>query len=238
MQDKFVLSPDDIGYVRQQFQAVEEERELAGLGIRIVLSGHNTKLGKVLNISLPPVMTCKPGIPCANGCYANKAWRMYENVRSAWLRNYAAYKRAPERYFEAVALACQEKKQQHFRWHVSGDIVDQAYLLGMARVALCCPDTKFLCFTKREDFIHNFRSPANLKVILSLWPGAMPVLAPVEAYNTAWLHPDKGEGPAYEAYMHALETHAPRLLPCSGRCDECFECWHQVPGAGVVFHEH
>ena len=43
----------------------------------------NTKLGKVLNVSLPPGRTCPSQVPCFNqGCYARKFYRLRGACRS------------------------------------------------------------------------------------------------------------------------------------------------------------
>lgn len=91
----------------------------------VKISYGNSKIGRIANISLPPIMSCPKDVPCSIGCYALKSYRLYENVRKAWDWNLKLLKDDPYDYFGSLIDQLKRKKQlKRFRWHVSGDIVD------------------------------------------------------------------------------------------------------------------
>lgn len=92
----------------------------------VKISRGNSKLGKIPNINLPPVVTCEKGVPCANKeCYALKAFKQYKNVRDAWGHNLKVYLENSTHYFESIINQLKKIKNVfRFRWHSSGDIVD------------------------------------------------------------------------------------------------------------------
>ena len=65
----------------------------------MAISRGNSKLGKVPNISLPPVKSCGNCKQCAPDCYALKSYKQYKNVRASWDYNFDLYKSEPGRYF-------------------------------------------------------------------------------------------------------------------------------------------
>ena len=183
------------------------------------LSPGNSKLGKIHNISLPPIKTCVKGVPCADGkCYALKAWRQYPGVREAWQHNLEAYLKHPKEYFEIISDYIYGKSLKYFRWHVGGDIPTVEYLEGMIRVALENPSTQFLAYTKRYEFFPT-EIPENLRIVLSAWPGYP--LPDVEM-PIAWLSHDNRRGNG--------------AIECPNNCDKCLQCFGTTKD--VVFHIH
>jgi hypothetical protein len=186
------------------------------------LSPGNTKLGKIHNISLPPIKTCVKGVPCANGkCYALKAWRQYPGVREAWQHNLECYLRDHVRYFHDISDYIRDKELDYFRWHVGGDIPDGRYLDGMVWVAYDRPSTQFLAYTKRYEFF-PLRLPDNLRLVVSAWPGyRLPrnLGAPI-----AWLSHD-----------HRINRKRD-VIECPNNCDKCLQCFGTT--RDVVFHIH
>lgn len=200
----------------------------------VTLTTGNSKLGKVLNVSLPPRVSCDTSMPCyKDGCYAIKsAYRLYKNVRDAWDGNWKAYRRDWGGYFNAIHTAIVKAKPELFRWHVGGDIPDADYLRGMLIVASAFPDVKFRAFTKRYDLAREARKDIlkreNLTVSLSMWPGVYVHPSTIKAWSVSWLDDPKNPDP-----------HIPAdAIPCSGRCDKCQVCWGLQPGQSVVLHKH
>ena len=211
----------------------------------IVISTGNTKVGKIHNISLPPGISCN-NAPCKDKCYAMKAWRMYDNVRKAWTTNWDAYKSDPMGYFRMVAEYCIAKKAEMFRWHVAGDIPDQAYYQGMCLVAKVCTETHFLAFTKNLRAICSKR-PDNLRIVASSWPNI--TYDELEDEDACWFESVRDAAPIawyipkkYELdqgnYKKLVERESGLALECSGACDQCFLCWALEPGTGVKLEEH
>ena len=74
------------------------------------ISPGNSKLGKIVNISLPPVVSCPKNVPCANdGCYAKRIYKLREVVRNAWNDNFNTYKLDPQKYFNDINIYIEEE---------------------------------------------------------------------------------------------------------------------------------
>lgn len=138
------------------------------------VSSGNTKLGNIFNLNLPPVISCKKGVPCAkeHKCYALKAFRQYPNVRTAWNENLNLYKEDPDDYFNQLKnfLFRRRNKDIRFRYHSSGDILDQNYFEKMKEIAGIFPTIKFLAFTKNDNIDFSGELPENLIIRFSYWP--------------------------------------------------------------------
>lgn len=195
------------------------------------ISYDNIKIGKTMNVSLPPVRTCRKGAPCAKKCYALKAYKGYGKTtcKPAWDGNLRAYRRNPYSYMHEIITAVQSKRPEFFRWHCSGDIVDVEYLSMMCIVAISNPSTKFLAFTKQFELVNEFlslhRMPSNLSIVFSGWPGLdipNPHRLPI-----AYMQDDS------ETRITDEDLH------CPGHCDTCGACWdlHKT-GRNVWFTAH
>ncbi|MFU8833262.1 MAG: hypothetical protein ACNA7J_14055, partial [Wenzhouxiangella sp.] len=114
-------------------------------------------------------------------------------------------------------------RPEWFRFHVSGDIPDQGYWEGLKAISLVFPETKIMLFTKRFDFDFQFL-PANLSVVLSMWPGqAIP--EHLDHLPKAWCLPDD-RAPA-------------DAVVCPGNCESCGVCWSLAQrGQDVAFKLH
>lgn len=202
--------------------------------LKVSVSKGNTKLGKILNISLPPIKTCRKNAPCAGGCYANNhAYRLYPGVRAAWDGNLKVYKAMPDWYFHQIYLAVQRHKTFKLcRWHVGGDIPDFDYLVGMVTVAEALPDVLFLCFTKQYEIVEEYETfrkfPKNLNVVFSAWPGLELPKGASKRRPIAWMRDCRGPDPRIPA----------KALECPGTCDKCGICFRLKPGQSSVFDKH
>jgi hypothetical protein len=103
----------------------------AGDALQIHISAGNNKLGSIMNISLPPVVTCQNCGSCCKYCYAVRSYNRFTGTAAGWNENYLLFLTDPDRYFNEISQAV--KLQRFFRWHVSGDIVNGAYFAGMIR---------------------------------------------------------------------------------------------------------
>jgi hypothetical protein len=197
--------------------------------MQVKISDNNSKIGRMPNVSLTPISSCRCNVPCKKDCYALKAYRQYPPVRAAWDNNLEMAKTDLTGFFAGIDqhLAKKKKPAKYFRWHVSGDIISAEYFQGMVDLATKHPATRFLAFTKQYETVNNYTGslPDNLTVIFSAWPGLNfdnPKCLPV-------------------AYMQdGSETRVPAdALECPGNCEQCGMCW-QLPqiGKDVVFHKH
>lgn len=196
----------------------------------VSISTGNRKMGAIPSVSLPPVITCPKGAPCASKCYAAKLCRIYPSVRNAYTRNLNILNEDWTSYWQQVRAAVAINK--YFRFHVSGDIPNAAYFKEMIITARQSPETQILAFTKQYDivnhYIHVFGDlPANLHVILSEWGSQTPP-NPHRLPTAAVIF--KGEMPADNWKI------------CGGNCTECacrgVGCWELKKGETIAFYEH
>lgn len=195
-----------------------------------------TKLGQnIPSVSLPPGITCRPDAPCAKLCYARKGRFSFTHNKDLLRRNLDIWQSDPEGFERDVKIAAWTSR--FFRWHSAGDIPDPDYLHMMVRVAVQCPGTNFLCFTKKYELVNQYVSdngqlPDNLKLIFSAWGD----LTPEDPY---------GFPVAYIRFKKKQESSIPEnAWQCSGYCGACVQtgrsCWDMQRGCNdcVVFNEH
>lgn len=187
-------------------------------GLPISISLGNIKLGKIPNISLPPVITCPSNAPCTKLCYARKAYAGYarNTCKPAWDGNFVAFQQDADEYFETIdTWLCLQKKVKsipYFRWHVSGDIINIAYFVGMEYLAKIHKDTNFLAFTRT----HYNTTEHNLKLVRSRWLNEVPL------YSLPFFK-----------VVSEVEDIDTDFLRCPGNCQSCHACWHLVNGEGI-----
>lgn len=195
------------------------------------ISNRVSKLGiGIGTINMPPIITCNRN---CKGCYAQKGNFTYKTVKEGIRRNYEAYLEDNKKFFDILHNQLEMIPYKFFRYHSSGDIVDERYLEGMCWLARQHKGTQFLCFTKKYDLVNGYfethRKPKNLILVLSAWGN----LVPDNPHNfpTAWV-----DGIGFE---ELIPKNANR---CSGNCGECVNtsehCWRMQKGESVVFHKH
>lgn len=197
----------------------------------VKISNSNSKMGNIPSVSLPSVVTCRE-CDCQTKCYARKLERLRPAVRNAYRHNLEVLNNDPETYWREVEAAIMLTR--FFRFHVSGDIPDSAYLDKMAEIAERNEHCQILCFTKKYEIVNNHIAdnwglPDNLHIILSAWDN-LPLDNP---YNLP------------VAYVRFRDGHtdAPEYaVNCGGNCSECAStdggCWNLKVGEAVVFNEH
>jgi hypothetical protein len=190
----------------------------------------NKKMGAIPSVSLPPVITCPSGAPCAKKCYAAKLCRIYSNVKNAYQNNLNLLNDDWSGYWEQVRAAV--KMARYFRFHVSGDIPNAGYFKEMVITAKQCPGTEILAFTKQYDYINRYidvfgELPANLHIIFSEWDG-LTIPNPHKLPTAAVIF--KGTEPRDNWKI------------CGGNCTECAcrgaGCWELKSGETIAFYEH
>lgn len=186
----------------------------------IAISRGNSKMGWIPNISLPPIQTCPKGIPCAEKCYALKAYKQYPSVKAAWDRNLAIFRNDGADYFGQLDAFLARKAPAYFRFHVAGDIVSDAYFAGMLDIATRHPASRFLAYTKTD--YHRFAMPKNLVLLHSTWLDDEPI---ADAKN-------------FSVYFSLKQLRAAKAKPCSGDCRACKLCYlaDKPINIGIVLH--
>jgi len=170
----------------------------------------------------------------SKGCYACKGNFAYSNVKSGLQKNLDAFVEDADRFFSILDNQLNMVPFKFFRWHSSGDIVNERYLEGMCWLARRHKGTQFLCFTKKYELVNeyliNHKKPKNLILVFSNWgewicdnPHNLP---------TAWVE---------------FGTESDKLIPenankCGGNCGTCVNtsehCWRMQRGDSVFFHKH
>jgi len=183
--------------------------------IDICISKGNQKIGKVMNISLMPIMTCGNCKECKYLCYDVKACIQYKNVIDARIRNTVLLEKDRKEYFDRIEKAIQKRKSnKYFRWHVAGDIIDLDYFENMVLIAKRHPDFIFWTYTKQYNIVNTFcekygkdEIPNNLKVMFSEWRG-MAMINPFRFPEFRVVFKDEVK---------------PIGFYCLGNCDKCKE---------------
>ena len=195
--------------------------------IKVNISPGNTKMGHIPSVSLPPVVTCRAGCPCASKCYAVRMTRLRKTVAASYDRNLNAWRQNPEGFETQIVAAAITTR--YFRWHVAGDMPDSTYFQMMCRVARRCPGTDFLAFTKRWDIVNPLASeiPDNLQVVYSAWGDFLP------------------DNPHHLPVAHVIFRGTepdPSWKICGGNCTTCIcqgiGCWELHRGEHIAFYEH
>lgn len=125
----------------------------------VKISVGNSKLGNIPSVSLPAVKTCADNVPCAKKCYAVRMEKRFSAVKASYENNLCAYLENPAQYFRDIEKYIAAKNPLAFRWHVSGDIPNMEYLLGMIKIAEKFPHTRFLAYTKKYALINEYVRP-------------------------------------------------------------------------------
>ena len=201
----------------------------------IKISTTNSKLsGEIPSINLPAIKTCRADAPCKHLCYATKGNFTFPNVKESHIHNLACFVNDPKKYFDDIIKYLNGLvSYRFFRYHSSGDIVNEEYFEGMIRVAKKCKTTKFLCFTKKFEIINEYldnggKIPSNLHIVFSAWDKDFNVPNP---HNLPVTYVDFNNS--------ELNPKIPELaIPCTGSCPECLACWSLKKGQSVVFHQH
>lgn len=197
----------------------------------VSISRGNSKMGAIPSVSLPSVVTCRV-CACQQKCYARKLERIYKNVAESYQNNLRVLREAPDVYWREVEASIMMSR--FFRFHVSGDIPDAAYLDRMVEVASRQTHCEILCFTKKFEIVNEYIAahgelPPNLHMVFSAWIG-------LEMVNPFSL-PE-----AHVRYRDGTTTARPDAVKCNGNCTECATtdggCWTLRRGEQVVFDEH
>lgn len=201
----------------------------------VSISRGNIKMGAIQSVSLPAMVTCsKDAVKhCGKKCYAVRMEKRRATVKDTYTKNFKILTENPEQYWREVEASVMTTTV--FRWHVSGDIVNEDYLQHMVDIATRNNHCNMVCFTKKYDIVNAWIEkggviPQNLHLIFSVWrdlecpnPHGMPECHIIykDGYTTArdggnWL--------------------------CSGNCFECYKCrrncFHIKNGEQILIKEH
>ena len=215
--------------VSQLKSAMAKYEAMAPETLNVSISKGNRKIGRVLNVSLAPIITCHNCKECKHFCYDIKACLQYSNVREARAKNTVLALKHRRQFFEQVeAVIRRRRKNKFFRWHVSGDIPDMDYFENMVRIARNHPDFIFWTYTKNyavvNEYVKNHGGPdcipENLSIMFSEWDGMKcdnPYKFP--EFTVRLKAGNKNHGPEYFE----------RIYTCPGNCEICLAARRGCP---------
>lgn len=200
---------------------------------KLHVSTGNTKMGKVASVSLPPLKYCYhcKGV-CDKDCYALKSWRLYKSVRKAWGENDLLMIENIMAYGDSlVDWLTRHKSYKLFRWHVSGDIPNYAYLKMMCDVMARLPHITSWAFTKNYEIVNEYLDngeiiPDNLTMIFSNW-------GTFECYN-----PHNLPQCVVIESIEEFPINEPGAFLCGGDCQNCTICRNLKRGHKVYIIKH
>lgn len=125
---------------------------------------------------LPALKSCKTGSKLAqvagtvcSECYACEGRYLFSNVRAAQDKRLKSLSNPS--WVEAMVHLIGSKKEKHFRWHDSGDLISLAHLSKICEIAVRLPDYKFWLPTQEHAIVAQYRAsnaiPDNLTIRLS-----------------------------------------------------------------------
>lgn len=171
---------------------------------------------------LPALKSCRTGSKLAkvegtvcSTCYACKGHYMFENVVNAQTKRLKAI-RSPH-WVDGMVAMIGRKKEKHFRWHDSGDLVSFEHLSKICEIAVRLPEFKFWLPTQEHALIAEYRKtvgefPQNLIVRLSA--SKIDGRPPTTDLCTSSVHKD--------ADPIGYECPAPKQ---GNNCGSCRACW-------------
>lgn len=220
----------------------------------IKISPGNTKLGAIPSVSLPSVLTCRT-CQCQKKCYARRLERLRPSVRQAYRTNLDVLQNDPHTYWREVEAAIMLSR--FFRFHVSGDIPDEAYFRHMVEAARKNPHCQILCFTKKfeivneyisEEYLAGIRGTTIRPALCNMYENVVRAVIPDNLHITfsAWVGLDLVNPfslpVAHVRYRDGTTTASEKAVECGGNCSDCAVteggCWSLKAGEEVVFREH
>jgi hypothetical protein len=179
--------------------------------------------------NLPCKKTCKKGLACQKYCYAQKAERLYPQVKPCRENNLKESKRKD--FIPKMIELITKQKSKYFRIHEAGDFYSKWYIIQWYTIIRALPDVKFYAYTKRDDLFSKLLlilKPKNLTLILSL-DGIKEDIASVD---------DIPNGYDKLAITHKTTSNCAAILNPDVKCmRDCFRCVNQNKEV-IVFKKH
>jgi len=216
-------------------ESIERYKMLNPDDFKVCISKGNVKIGRVMNFSIAPIITCgKACAHCMGYCYDVKAVIQYpDSVVDARARNTVLATYYRDRLFNEIDKAMSRRRRnKFFRWHVAGDILDLDYFTRMVENARRHPDFTIWTYTKQYSIINEYCKmygrdsiPSNFTVMFSEWRG-LPMVNP---YNF----------PEFRVVFKGEEVPSDATWVCPGNCDICKAAGRGCVGNETTYaHEH
>lgn len=195
----------------------------------VLLGEGNSKVGEVLNFSVPSVVTCPGASPwCLKYCYARRYEKLRPACRVAYRRNWELAQDIE--LFTETMLGVIPRIAPCFRIHVSGDFAEKEYIEAWYRVCQGYPKTRFWSYSRSWAHsgllapLERLRSLPNVQLLASTDP-TMPL--PPAGWRVAFVDTDsRAGGMLCQEQMGGEDS-----------CLACGYCFKQDEG-DVVFRVH
>lgn len=177
-----MYSKETIAKIKSKLiQNTNEKRQKIRNGekLKLITSKGNVKIGKSLNVSNAPFITCSNCSECKYYCYDVKACLQYSNVLEARTTNTALLLENIDNYFSQLWQVMERRKKNFtLRFHVSGDIINEKHLQYIILTALKFPNYKIWTYTKNYYIVNKYIDengknaiPDNVSIMFSEWNG-------------------------------------------------------------------
>lgn len=213
-------------YVKEMKKRIENcLSDLAS--VHVHFSKGNSKIGKVLNVSLASGTHCGNCTHCLPFCYDIKAALRFSEVMTARAENTAIAENDIERYFSEIdKKMTARKKNKYFRWHQGGEILSYNYFCMMVENARAHSDYECIwTYTKMHHIVNKYVAehggdrktaiPGNMVIMFSEWDG----LKVDNPYNFPLFTVKLKEG-----NKNHDNDYFNSLWKCPGNCDICKKC--------------
>ena len=172
---------------------------------------------------------------CMKNCYAIKSlMRQHHTCTQAWGENTLLAREDRDRYFKEIERFLSLNLVPVFRWHVSGEIMDEDYFFHMIHVAVHNPETQFYVYTKAYGIVEEFDKdiPHNFHVLVSIWH---------KNYDNPFGLPefiyDDGTEPELETVPHCPAVNKDGK-ETGVTCAMCRKCWRVKDGDKIAVYAH
>ncbi len=207
--------------------------------VPMCLSQGDVKIGRVLNVSLPPILSCGRCSHCSGHCYDVGSCIRFEEAADARARNWSILLRDRDLYFQKIDLKMTRRRKHLFmRWHQGGEIVDYDYFCRMVENARKHSRFRIWTYTKMYHIVNRWCDlnggkealPSNFVVMFSKWDG-VPMDNPYN-FPTFTCRLLSGNKDTPEEYFKTT-------YKCPGNCDVCKELHRGcIYGESVWTDEH
>lgn len=193
-----------------------------GERVKASISDGNHKIGRAMNVSFAPILSCGNCEHCMCTCYAVKNLvRRGITVINAWVKNWALFCFNRDEFFRQIReKMARRKKNKFLRWHVSGDIVDRDHFERMNSTAVDFPDFREWTYTEMHHIVNSFCDdngrdaiPENFNVMFSDWSLITGVAINNPYHFKRFIVVPK----------NTPEDALPKGFYCPGNCDFCKE---------------
>lgn len=203
----------------------------------IIISHSNTKLGKIPSFSLPAITSC-PGRTtwCSNKCYADKIARIYKNAAKSYEINFNATRSNKDfvLLMNSELNILSKKGCNTFRFHVSGDFYDVAYIHDWINIVKSNPAIMFYGYTRTWSIPNMLPHLEALRCLPNVILFASTDSSTFGNAPIGWR----------EAYAGNAKLNGKKMITCleqAGKvptCDKCRLCFNFKSTLNIHFKPH